>query len=310
MKARQVNLLTVNWLIGSILPNIRLLAGYKLYLIDKITKGDGRRNVGCMKKQGLVVFFIALVIGVGVGYGLLLWLTPASSSDLFSIIPATVEPTPTPDTSPRRVKLNTADSVSLAAIYYPPARENAKVLILLHEAYKGKEMWHDFAQDAQNAGYGVLAFDLRGHGRSGGQKTFDETMDHDVETALEWVRSRPELNQEQIGMAGASLGANLALRAGARHPEIKSLVLLSPGMSLWELGIEDAIAGYGARPMMLVTSEEDTYPRETVQNLSEMIANNYEVKVFPGTAHGAQLIKDYPELTQLMLDWFAESLSP
>jgi len=217
--------------------------------------------------------------------------------------------TPTTDNSMLNVNLLSNDGVSLQAIFYPPKNSESSplTLLLLHGAYKDSRSWDVFRSAALEKNYAVFTVDLRGHGNSGGEKTFDESMDNDVDVALTWLLALPEVNGKQISIAGESLGANLALRAGVRHPEINSVILLSPGMQLWELDISEAIVNYGLRPLLLVASEEDSYPFNTVQKLDERAQGNHKLQIYPGAEHGTEMLNSHPDLTILMLDWFQET---
>ena len=100
-----------------------------------------------------------------------------------------------------------------------------------------------------------------------------------------------------------SIGASLGLRAGARHPEIRSVSLLSPGIQLWEIGIADAIREYGNRPLLLAAAEDDPYPFSSVNQLYDPANDNHQVEIYPGADHGTALLGSHPELTPLLLDW-------
>jgi pimeloyl-ACP methyl ester carboxylesterase len=208
------------------------------------------------------------------------------------------------------ISLLTADNVQLAAGFYPPVSLNgeSRVLLLLHEAYRDRSVWNDFIIAAQEEGFAVIALDLRGHGGSMGGKTFDQAMEQDVDAVLDWVSASPDLNEERVAIVGASLGANLALRAGARHPQINSLALLSPGMNYWEIGIESAMTEYGRRPVLLVASEGDGYAARSVYRLNEIGPGYDKMVIYSGTAHGTQLIRRQPDLIPIILDWFEQTM--
>ncbi len=212
--------------------------------------------------------------------------------------------------APRPVDLLTIDRVSLQAIYYPPKNLESSpgTLLLLHEAYQDSHSWDDFSQAAQKKNYAVFTVDLRGHGHSGGEKTFDGAMDYDVDAALAWLQTCPDVDKERIAIVGASLGANLALRAGARHPEIKSVVLLSPRMSLWEIGIDEAAINYGSRPLLLIATEQDSYSAATVQKLGQQVRGKHKLQLGAGAEHGTRMMASHPELTSLMLNWLGETM--
>lgn len=64
------------------------------------------------------------------------------------------------------VTLTTTDGVDLAAWYAPS--QNGAAIILLHGAGQSREMLRGPAAMLAAHGYGVLAFDQRGHGASDG----------------------------------------------------------------------------------------------------------------------------------------------
>jgi pimeloyl-ACP methyl ester carboxylesterase len=204
----------------------------------------------------------------------------------------------------------TSDGVQLAAVFYDPGDSYLEpdILILVHEAYRDHRSWDDFRMAALDNGYAVIALDLRGHGQSMGDPVFDEALDRDIEAVLEWISASPDLRERGIAIVGASVGANLALRAGARHPQIGSLVLLSPGMSYWGIDVESAILEYDRRPVLLVSSEEDAYSATTVQRLGELGLGDDKVVIYPGAAHGTGMIRQQPDLIPLMVDWLEQTM--
>jgi pimeloyl-ACP methyl ester carboxylesterase len=268
-----------------------------------------------LNKQRLRIFIGAMIIGLASSLVVSCSTSeqPESTSTL-SLPKATISPTHTAtqpvDVPMKMIDLTTVDGVPLKARYYPAkqAASVATTIVLLHGAYEDSRSWNGFRAATQDAGYAVLTLDLRGHGQSGGEKLFDSSMDHDIDAALAWLNTSPDVGVGSIAMAGESLGANLALRAGARHPEIKSLILLSPGMLLWEIDIAEAIIGYGSRPLLLVAAEEDGYPASTVQTLNDQALGYHKLQIYPGAEHGTKMIGAHPELTTLMLDWLQETL--
>jgi uncharacterized protein len=68
----------------------------------------------------------------------------------------------------------------------------------------------------------TFVFDKRGSGCSGGQyvQHFD-VLSNDVTAAAEWLRTRPEIDQGAIGLAGFSQGGWIAPLAALKDPTIK-----------------------------------------------------------------------------------------
>ncbi|MEV3962520.1 alpha/beta fold hydrolase [Nocardia sp. NPDC050193] len=97
-----------------------------------------------------------------------------------------------------------------------------------HEMMLGQyEQW--FAQ----AGLAVVAFDFRHLGASGGeprQLVSQRRYAEDVDAALAFARSRPELAADRIALWGTSFGASHVLAAAARH-DLRAAVVQCPVFS-------------------------------------------------------------------------------
>ena len=76
---------------------------------------------------------------------------------------------------------------------------------------------------------GVVSFDFRGHGRSGGLSTVGDLEVRDLAAAVGWAR---ELGYERIATVGFSMGAAVALRHAAARGELSAVVAVS-GPSRW-----------------------------------------------------------------------------
>jgi dienelactone hydrolase len=54
-----------------------------------------------------------------------------------------------------------------------------------------------------------------------------------VSRAVDYLRARPEVNPDRIGIVGVSKGSELALLAAASDPRIKSVAVVSPSAYVW-----------------------------------------------------------------------------
>jgi fermentation-respiration switch protein FrsA (DUF1100 family) len=72
-------------------------------------------------------------------------------------------------------------------------------------------------------GYGVLAWDFRAHGQSGGETcSLGDYEQLDVEAALDYVLKQSDV--KHIGAWGGSMGAATILLTAAKRPEIEAVV--------------------------------------------------------------------------------------
>jgi fermentation-respiration switch protein FrsA (DUF1100 family) len=125
------------------------------------------------------------------------------------------------------VALTTEDGVKLSAWYTPP--ENGAVILVAH-GY-GDKRPEDFYALFASHGYGVIAWDFRAHGNSGGNFSslgYYEVLD--AKAALDFALAQPGV--KHIGAWGGSMGAVTMIRATAKYPQIEALVADSPFATL------------------------------------------------------------------------------
>ena len=151
---------------------------------------------------------------------------------LFAALPLRAE-----KTEVQTVTLSTKDGWALAASYLP-AEPEKRTLILLHDLGKKKEDFTSFEKALANAGFGYLAVDVRGFGQSiGGGKASSfaregvdnpfNKMTRDVDAAVEFLHQR-NVKDEDLGLFGVGLGANVAAKSTTFWPDIALLALISP----------------------------------------------------------------------------------
>jgi uncharacterized protein len=119
----------------------------------------------------------------------------------------------------QEVELTTKDGINLAAWYTPP--KNGSVILVAH-GYNANRPEDIYVMLAQN-GYGVLAWDFRAHGASGGETCslgYYEQLD--AVAALDYALNQPDV--EHIGAWGGSMGAATMILVAAKHPEIEATV--------------------------------------------------------------------------------------
>src|SRR5262249_36182641 len=153
-----------------------------------------------------------------------------------------------------RVTIRTDDGVSLAATWYEPQGRSPAV-ILVHMLHKNRRDWESVASRLASEGIGALAFDLRGHGESTGASPEGDAADYsvlirDVGAARRYVASRSDVQAARIGIAGASIGANLAVLEASGDTAVASIALLSPTSDYRGLRIDAALKKYGGRPAL------------------------------------------------------------
>ena len=208
----------------------------------------------------------------------------------------------------QRLAIRTEDGHTLAATWYDPSRRPAPAVVLVHMLHRTRRDWDGLAARLSSEGIGVLTVDLRGHGESPGDASALAAMVQDVKAARRHLSARPDVIHSRIGVAGASLGANLAVLAAAEDASIVSLALLSPSLDYRGVRIEAALRKYGSRPALLVAGDDDPYAMRTAKDLQKGGGGIRELLVLPQAGHGMQMLARAPDLARHLGDWFRRTI--
>lgn len=202
---------------------------------------------------------------------------------------------------PEPIVLQAQDGVHIAGAYVNADQPRAAA-VLLHMMPATKESWSAFASRLSGLGIASLAIDLRGHGASNhgpsgalDYRLFTE-VEHrakrlDVEAALDWLRSRHP--DAPLLAVGASIGANLALRAMADHDDVAAVLALSPGLDYRGVSTEDAALRFrNGQRALLAASREDEYSTVSIERLGTMATEaKIETVVLDDAGHGTVMLE-------------------
>lgn len=212
-----------------------------------------------------------------------------------------------------RVTVRAADGATLSAAYFEPRRRPAPAVLLLHMLTRSRGDWEPVGRRLAEEGVAALALDFRGHGESArltpGVPDDLTLLLQDVTAGIRFLQARAEVRHGHIGIAGASLGATLAVMAGAADPAVRSMALLSPGLDYRGLRIDAAMRKYGPRPVLLIASSEDTYAVRSARQLGAAQDPARELRVVDGAGHGTTMLSRAPDLVRAVVEWFARTLA-
>lgn len=127
-----------------------------------------------------------------------------------------------------------ADGLDLYARVWEPVMPPRAVVCLVHGHGEHSGRYEHVAAELAHAGYAMLAFDQRGHGRSGGPRGHTpsyEAFMQDIDTLLAQARARfPGL---PYFLYGHSMGGNEVLNhALRRKPELAGVIASGPWLRL------------------------------------------------------------------------------
>jgi uncharacterized protein len=235
------------------------------------------------------------------------------------------------------VSFQTPDGLTLRGWYLPG--QNGAAILFAHGGGGNRLGVGQLEQAAALAqrGFGVLLYDLRGHGDSDGtQASFTGA---DVLAALAFLRSRPEVEADRIGAIGLSLGAIDIVHAAAQDRGLKAIVLdglgqsgsadLPPPTTTSELllalqrtvmftalrlrGVVDApvIESLGRllpRPTLFISGAGQTLEREAVRRYFAATSEPKSLWEIPEGTHAYTWAARPDEYVQRIVDFFTAAL--
>ena len=118
------------------------------------------------------------------------------------------------------VAFRASDGVRLSGWYAPGS--NGAALVVVHGGGGDRQGAVRHAQMLHAAGYGVLVYDARGRGRSGGhENAFGWRWDRDVRGAVDYLAAH---GIQRIGLLGLSTGAEAVVAEAADDPRVGAVV--------------------------------------------------------------------------------------
>ncbi len=202
------------------------------------------------------------------------------------------------------VHFKTSDGLTIAADYYPPELDKtpAPIVICLHMYRSNRKAWRPLAGPLHEAGFAVLAIDMRGHGDSATEQTrravieretavFD-AMTRDVRAAYTWLVRQKGVDPARFAVIGASVGCSVALRYAALDPSVDAVVCLSPGLNYLGLDSRADIRKIKGRRLWLVAAA-DARERKGAEGLAPL-CQGAEKTIVPGKLHGTGMFRKVP----------------
>ncbi|MBE2219915.1 MAG: alpha/beta fold hydrolase [Anaerolineae bacterium] len=237
------------------------------------------------------------------------------------------------------VTFETANGLTLHGWYIPG--ENEAAVMLLHGINGNRLSMLGLAKGLAEAGYGVLLFDLRGHGDSDGDIVpYGGPEAEDVVAAAAYLQARPDVDPERIGALGWSLGAQVVIMGAAQDENVKAVVADGPGataVSDWPppetlnewlyvpvdfmyyqflpmhtgvtepLALIDVLPMLGERPLLLISSG-DSFERHRMDYFLNHATDPKELLVFAESDHIGGW-RDAPEVYETnVINFFDKAL--
>jgi len=218
--------------------------------------------------------------------------------------------------APRVVDIAATDGTKLKATFFSSGKPGPGVL-LLHQCNLQRKGWDGLATQLAAAGISVLTLDYRGYGDSEGKapkdlppaegaKVLNEKWPSDVDVAFGYLVSQPGVDPHVAGAGGASCGVNLAIHLAMRHPEVKSLVLLSGNADRQARAFLEKSE---KMPVLLAAADDDAGAVELMKWLYSLSTNpGSKFLEYPNGGHGVHIFAAHKDLPASIVDWYAQTL--
>jgi pimeloyl-ACP methyl ester carboxylesterase len=204
----------------------------------------------------------------------------------------------------QEIELEASDGLVLKGDFYPQEEASVGVL-LLHMNGSNRSGWTNFIPKLQEAGYSVLAVDMRGFGATRGSTDWTLAQE-DVQVWLDWLKSQENITG--IALVGGSIGANVALIGCANDEDCLTVIALSPGQDYMRVVPSAAVTQLETRPILFVASYGDNYSAYSVTALASMASGEYSLRMYTGGQHGTGYFigRDADRKMNTLIEWLDE----
>jgi pimeloyl-ACP methyl ester carboxylesterase len=233
-----------------------------------------------MSGRRLLAALIATAVALAGCAGTPVSQVPSAAGGASATTAATATPWPTPELREEEVALQASDGIVLIATL---RGEGPTGVVLAHMNGGQASDWDPLTDALVDAGYRVLALNLRGNGRS--QPPMESaSLPLDVEAGAQYLR---DAGADRVVLAGASMGGTTVLAAAVAAQPAAVVVMAAPrvfeGLELTENELAQL-----TMPKLFITAEHDPL-RDSFDEIVAMAAPPTEEAIYPGIEHGTRL---------------------
>ena len=226
-------------------------------------------------------------------------------------------------------------------LIFPKATKGKSPGVLFVHGLTGhKESSYQYANGLAKIGYVSFLFDMRGHGKSGGDLNILNLNDflEDVLSAYDHFTGIEFVDKDNISVVGSSMGAYLAARLSSKR-DVQNLVIRAPAdypdgvtsKPTVEHGGENpavmdwrkqpknyndslalrAVHALGGDVLIIESERDDRVPRATVENYANAVKDKTQLTcvVLKDAPHSIKDGKFKDEVERILVNWFSRGFS-
>jgi pimeloyl-ACP methyl ester carboxylesterase len=156
-----------------------------------------------------------------------------------------------------------------------------------------------------------MTLDLRGHGLSQTKngvpitastdwRTSPHEFPLDLDAAITWLKTQTRINSNKIAVIGVDVGANLALIASGRFPQVRTVVAINPNLVEGQ-EMAGGSQDYKPRSAMVFTLNESAG-----NTMKAAVQTPVQIRVVSQTGGTAAWLQD-KQVTDSVSQWLKET---
>ncbi|MFH1745862.1 MAG: alpha/beta fold hydrolase [Planctomycetota bacterium] len=220
---------------------------------------------------------------------------------------------------PEQVAFHTPDGFWVHADYYGPTTKyvSGPIVILLHAEGADREVWKPLIDPLQEAGFVVLALDMRGHGASSTSETrtqlanrdprLFQDVQHDLHGAYDWLAKQEYVDRARFALVGAGAGAGSALQYAAKDRSVDTVVCLSPEQQAPGLDPAGDLGQIHGRQILLIASEDEQEACKLLTKRSQD-TQTYFYEGAEGQRGGTDILGKLPGIEKRIVSFLSRSV--
>lgn len=210
-----------------------------------------------------------------------------------------------PQDGMREERISDGLGLDIAAQYYLPPFGGAPTIVVVHDWGATMKRWEDVAPRFQSLGFGVILFNLRGHGiRHNPWYLFSDDQVRDLHRDVALVVDyAARLSPGSVFLIGEGLGANLAITVAAGNSSVRKVIALSPGLNYRGVVLHRELMEQVSSRVLLVASRDDTYAARCLREINGMLSEEPAATFYSNAGHGVWMLKRIPDAIPSMARW-------
>ena len=124
---------------------------------------------------------------------------------------------------------------------------------------------------------------------------------------VDFLKAQAEVNPDAILLIGENDGSWWTLDYASKHPDIKAVALITPGIRYDKKFLKKVMTDYGSRPLFIAVSDNpgnhDKNAVKTAKLLDKLADGPHELTLLHDYGWGAGLLMQENGLAAHLLDW-------